>query len=530
MSLRARLSLLVVGIAGAAIVVITVLAVSAAERLVFAQIDDAVLLAANAPETGNGGPFAGASGSPVATPQRPGRPQATTREPPPPGQQTGQPTGQVPEPVPGQTRSGNGSGTTPGRNQDDRSIAWVSIDVDGSVREAIASTGDGVVLALPDATSFRRLDGGFTVREVRTVGGIDQPDVPYRATMVPVPRGGYVLVGQPIDASLAEIARIRWIGFGAALLAMMLAALGGFVGVGQALRPLTAMQNAAATLADGDLSRRVNDDNRTDEVGELARAFNDMADSVEAAMHERDRSAEQLRQFVADASHELRTPLTSIVGYADLHRAGALVDTARTDHAMDRIGSEALRLMSLVEDLLALARLDLAREPRLEPLDIAQVTREVVADAKAASPERTIVANIPNLPVTILGDQDQLRQVVTNLLANARQHTFAPNTIEVAVEHQVGIEVRVVVSDNGDGLDTTEAERVFDRFWRGDPARTRNASNDVTARPVGSGLGLAIAAGIAHAHAGRVSLVTRPGEGCRFTLHLPIRPPETASD
>lgn len=220
----------------------------------------------------------------------------------------------------------------------------------------------------------------------------------------------------------------------------------------------------------------------------------------------------ELERFLADASHELRTPLTSIIGYTDLVEAGALGAPEGLEHAMSRIRGESERLLALVEDLLLLARLGQRRPLRSDPVDVAAVVREVAADAGAADPDRRISVTA-TAPALTVGDEDRIRQVVTNLVANARAHTPATTPIDltVTVDDQ---EVRAVVADHGEGLDSAAAERVFERFWR--------SGGTEPDAPAGSGLGLPIAAAIAEALGGRVTLETTPGAGCRFTLHLPV--------
>ncbi|HEV8625617.1 MAG TPA: HAMP domain-containing sensor histidine kinase [Acidimicrobiia bacterium] len=236
-----------------------------------------------------------------------------------------------------------------------------------------------------------------------------------------------------------------------------------------------------------------------------------LAASVLWAFRERAANEARLRQFVADASHELRTPLTSIRGYAELWRAGGLRGGGDVDDAMRRMEQEARRMGLLVDDMLLLARLDQGRPLETTALALDRLVDEAVRDARAVEPDRPI--DLVADPVTVTGDDHRLRQVVGNLLANARLHTPPGTPVHVSVR-AVGERVRLEVADEGPGLEPEMAARVFERFYRGDPARTRASG--------GSGLGLSIVAAVAEAHGGRVSVDTAPGAGARFVVELPL--------
>jgi signal transduction histidine kinase len=240
-------------------------------------------------------------------------------------------------------------------------------------------------------------------------------------------------------------------------------------------------------------------------------ALGALAGSVLWAFRERAANEARLRQFVADASHELRTPLTSIRGYAELWRAGGLREGGDVDDAMRRMEQEARRMGLLVDDMLLLARLDQGRPLETAPLALDRLVDEAVRDARAVEPDRPI--SLAAEPVTVVGDDHRLRQIVGNLLTNARLHTPPATPVHVSVR-AVGDRVRLEVADDGPGLEPEVAARVFERFFRGDPARTRACG--------GTGLGLSIVAAVAEAHGGRVSVDTAPGAGARFVVDLPL--------
>lgn len=274
------------------------------------------------------------------------------------------------------------------------------------------------------------------------------------------------------------------------------------------LRPIARLTSTADAVSHGDRRSRATVTNPRTEAGRLALAFNLMLD-------ERDATEERLRRFVADASHELRTPLTSVRGYLDLYREGGFRQAGELDDVVRRMSHEAGRMQDLIEDLLLLADLDQHRPLRREPVDVEDLLRDAARDARAVQPRRPIEveASAPGLVVT--GDGYRLQQVVGALLTNALAYTDGAIWL-AATSHPGG--VTITVSDEGPGMESADAARAFDRFFRAEPSRAR--------RTGGSGLGLAIARSIVDAHGGSIALDTTPGHGCRFVVDLPLVPPD----
>ncbi|MFH9061054.1 sensor histidine kinase [Streptomyces coeruleorubidus] len=307
------------------------------------------------------------------------------------------------------------------------------------------------------------------------------------------------------------------------------AGLAGHVLVGVATRPLrrvaaTATRVSELPLHTGEvnLSERV-PDSETDphtEVGQVGAALNRMLDHVHGALHARQQSETRVRQFVADASHELRTPLASIRGYAELTRRGREDVGPDTRHALGRIESEAGRMTLLVEDLLLLARLDAGRPLQFEQTDLVPLVVDTVSDARVAGQDHNWRLDLPDEPALVSADAARLQQVLVNLLGNARTHTPPGTTVTARVQRR-GTWLCVDVEDDGQGIPAELLPHVFERFARGDSARTRATGS--------TGLGLAIVQAVAAAHGGAVTVDSGPGRTV-FTVHLPALPAQPQPD
>jgi two-component system OmpR family sensor kinase len=341
--------------------------------------------------------------------------------------------------------------------------------------------------------------------------------VGYRVASLPLESGdGTLIVAVPrreVDQTLDQLVIVEALVVAGSII--LLVALGWLV-IRIALRPLDQMGGVASAIAGGDLSRRVSPATPRTEVGRLGISLNQMLMRIEDAFADRENSEERRRQFLADASHELRTPLASIRGYAELFRLGPAQDRKALARAMARIESEAARMGVLVEDLLALARLDELPESRRERVDLVELATQAVADARAIDPARTIACHVDGA-TDVHGDPDALRRVLANLMANALIHTPDGTAVELTVRQEGGNAV-VEVRDHGPGLPPGSEELVFDRFWRAE------ARNDDRA---GSGLGLSIVREIIASHRGAVNAANTPGGGAIFTVTLPLAGPRS---
>ncbi|SIR63396.1 sensor histidine kinase [Micromonospora avicenniae] len=390
-------------------------------------------------------------------------------------------------------------------------------------------------------------------REAFTTDGADKR-VRWRINVRQVGDDQFTVVGQNLADVDVAVRQLLWIDVlvGGAVL-ILLASVGAAI-VRTSLKPLVEIERTAAAIAGGDLTQRVPDPEQgqeypTSELGRLSRALNAMLSQIEAAFTARAasesaarsaevaardaavaaqaseararRSEERMRQFVADASHELRTPLTTIRGFAELYRQGAARDPEQTAGLLRRIEDEAARMGLLVEDLLLLARLDRERPITLAPVELPVLAGDAVQAARAVAPDRRIELEIePGAgPLVVLGDDARLRQIIGNLMTNALSHTPPDASVTLRLRAERGNLAVVEVADTGPGLTPEQAERVFERFYRVDAARTRRAGGNT-----GTGLGLAIVAALVSAHHGNVEVAETPGGGATFRVRLPLVP------
>ena len=359
---------------------------------------------------------------------------------------------------------------------------------------------------------------------------------------------GTMIVGLDVSSVYTTIQQLTGVDIVVSIVILSVLALVGFAVVQTNLRPLVDIEATAGEIAAGHLNRRVPERDPRTEVGSLGRSLNIMLSQIETAFHAREeseeaahQSEERMRRFIADASHELRTPLTAIRGFAEYYRqrgglargnghgtaaedAGGLTP-ADLDRIMSRVEKEAARTGLLVEDLLLLARLDQQRPLARQPVDLLMLAADAVGDARLLAPTRDIDLTVqPGAAFLVIGDEPKLRQVIGNLMSNALTHTPEGTPIQVAISSGVldprasepTPAVLLDVIDHGPGLTPEQANRVFERFYRADQARTRATG--------GSGLGLAIVDGLVTAQGGIASVDTAERQGARFRIALPLDP------
>ena len=331
-----------------------------------------------------------------------------------------------------------------------------------------------------------------------------------------------VVVALPNSANLELLRQYRAIGGGFGFLLLAISGLSIWLTIAQALRPLREVERTAKLVASGDLSQRLIERPGKTEIARLNRSLNSMLDSLEDSVSSRNKTVSQMRRFVADASHELRTPLVSVRGYAELYRKGALTKKSEVQEAMGRIEAEAIRMSSLVESLLTLARLDENQKLDAAPTDLAKLARDIIARDIQGKQKISLSlltlggAKVPaDFSLSAEVNEGQIRQVLVNLIENAKRFSPDKGSIEIAVGQKTDDEITLEVVDHGEGIPKQLRDKVFERFYRADNSRNRDTG--------GTGLGLAIVKEIVSLHKGRIEVRETPGGGATFRIKLPAQ-------
>ncbi|MCQ4209843.1 sensor histidine kinase, partial [Streptomyces longispororuber] len=335
---------------------------------------------------------------------------------------------------------------------------------------AVDAHGDPVAVGTLRPTQRQRalaaaVDDPRALARDTSVRDLTLDDDPYRVVGAHLADDTTVLIATStadLQSGIRKVLRLD-LAFGIALLTLL--AVLTMIGAHRRLRPLEDMVETASAIAEGDLTRRV--PSRRDPVQEteqLRLALNSMLHQVESAFETRERTASQLRRFVADASHELRTPLSAIRGYLQLYDKGMLRDPEERARAWQRVNAEADRMQRLVDELLTLARLDQHPELRFRNVDVSRLVRDAADDLRVQQPDRPVTVTADGA-VLVRADESGLRQVLGNLVGNVRVHTPVDAPVALAVTREAGV-VRLIVADEGPGLAADDAARVFDRFFR----------------------------------------------------------------
>jgi two-component system OmpR family sensor kinase len=361
---------------------------------------------------------------------------------------------------------------------------------------------------------------------------------------------GTLIVGQDLGTISQTISYLTKLDLVVSLVIMLGLAVVSVAVVRTNLRPLDDIEETAQDIAAGHLDRRVPDRDPRTEVGRLGQSINTMLTQIETAFHAQQeseeaavQSEERMRRFIADASHELRTPLTAIRGFAEYYRQRGGVISAEEgsrgsltaedlDRIMQRVEGEAARMGVLVEDLLLLARMDQQRPIEHRPVDLLVLAADAVQDTRMIARGRPVKLDVePGKAFIVDGDESRLRQVIGNLMTNAKTYTpdgspidlrlrsgFLPGPAPYPGAPAASVPAAVLeVADQGPGLTPEQAQRVFERFYRADQARNRNTGG-------GNGLGLAIVSALVAAHGGTAMVESEPGQGATFRITLPLSP------
>jgi two-component system, OmpR family, sensor kinase len=383
------------------------------------------------------------------------------------------------------------------------------VDPSGSVIGASANLGSQRLPFHPDAIRMER------VEDVRLAGS---PLILYgRPISSDGQVRGYVLVALAPSPIYLALGRLRMLLFPGAALALLLAGLGSWILVHQAITPLRKLATSAAEItAEGDHARRLNYSGPNNEIGKLAATIDGMLQSLDDA-HQRMVSASTAqRRFLADASHELRRPLTIALSSLDVLARVGTSDTDFAARTLDDTRAELDRMARLVTQLLAMARSDSGRPREQSPVLIAETVRGAIAQIRPEAD--AVVVREPELDgiddSVVLGNPDELGQVFVNLLDNAVRYTPSGGVICVNAGATDG-EIAISITDSGVGISERDLPHVFERFYRGEAGRARE----------GAGLGLAIVDQYVRQHGGRVVVDRKQPIGTTFTVFLPLLAP-----
>jgi two-component system, OmpR family, sensor kinase len=422
------------------------------------------------------------------------------------------------------------------------------IDDAGRLRQGLVITPKSVTLVNGAAAGLRTNYSDYviavadratdTVRLLATSGAASNPDpVPLFDTAKPWVTNGKVEFTQSVGRDLYRYTSIVLDDHWTLLIAVPTTDLGSMAdsivglfvvfGLGSTLlvagagwwfirrttRPIEQLIERADHIASGDPNRRLMSSSRTKEIRQLSRALDAMMTNVDESLATRAAAVARLREFIGDASHELRTPLTSIHGYLQLDLDGALSNHDEHRRAIGRASSEAERMRRLIGAMQQLSEMDDEVYVARTSVDLVAIVRDGFHDAAEIDCTRSWQLDVPNVALIVEANEDELRQVVANVTANARQHTPPGTSVTLGLRDD-GSNAVLTATDDGPGVSPEQAARVFDRFWRADPSRTRATG--------GSGLGLSIVASIVEHCRGTVSASAVEGRGFVLTVALPL--------
>ncbi|MEM8705283.1 MAG: HAMP domain-containing sensor histidine kinase [Actinomycetota bacterium] len=404
---------------------------------------------------------------------------------------------------PGATDDGDTTTPRGGIDADGRNVADYVLTPEGEILVEFAAGTEDDRLPRLDIAPI----AGRDIRQPETVPSEDGT-MRYRVLSRQNGEGNFRVVAASLASADDTIADLRrTIGF-TGLAAALLGAVVGWVVIRRETRPIDQFLEATDAFAAGDLDARAEATRPGSEIGRLGVGLNDAFDRVGESVRAETAAKERLSAFVDDIAHELRTPATTIAGWAELYESGALTDPDDVDRMVQRISGETARLAGLVDEMVLLARHDTVRANLVADVDLAEVVRDVVDDARALDASRPIeVAGSDRAMVR--ADRTRLVQVVANVLDNARVHTPAGTPVEVRIAN-AGDVVRVEIADHGPGISAEHVAQVFDRSFRAATAGAR-----------GRGLGLAIVKAIVEDHGGSIELRSVEGEGTTVEIVLP---------
>jgi two-component system OmpR family sensor kinase len=380
-----------------------------------------------------------------------------------------------------------------------------TMDLDGNILDRTDNLGDYAVPITP--ATLEKVSNGQI--QIETVSVVDNGRLRVYSKRVKDFYGsmGIIQVGRSLtdyDQTLDTLRRLLMVG---SFLGVIVAFGAGWFLAGITLQPIARIASTAQKIGrDRDFNRRVDNSGPNDELGRLAITINDMLGKLQEAYQHVDHTLQAQRRFVADASHELRTPLTTLRGNLELLRRDPPISKADHRAAVSDMVEETERLIRLSNDLLMLARTDAGYRLQSFPVPLSPLIDEVCRQVQSLNPQRLPTCE-PIEDISVMGNRDALKQILLILLDNALK--YSQGAIRISVTRQ-GQQVAISVTDSGPGIDPQHLEHIFDRFYRGDDARSGG----------GVGLGLAIARALAEAQNGQLRVDSQVGQGSSFSVVL----------
>lgn len=325
---------------------------------------------------------------------------------------------------------------------------------------------------------------------------------------------GAVIIHSPLNSLREQINRMSGITVLGALLGIVLSTFLSMFVFRKFIRPLIEMEKTAKSIAEGDFGRQL-EVNSDDEVGRLALSLNRMSAQLKEKIEDIERLDHLRQELVSDVSHELRTPLTVIQGFAEALHEGMVKSKEQEKFYLRNIIDESSRLKDLVSDILKLRSMEVGHLEEMEYVVLNKLVNITAERMKQIASAKDIVINtiISKEPITVFGNIDRLKQVLTNLMDNAISHSYAGGVVAVEVGVREGLAF-MAVKDNGPGIPQEELENIWERFYKVDKSRSR--------RGTGSGLGLSIVRKMVEVHGGKVTVDSELGKGATFTVFLPL--------
>ena len=398
----------------------------------------------------------------------------------------------------------------------------ILVDINGQVIQnwGVNPTDPNSLIGMFLPAAAHNQDTRVYQQTISIINNKERTNSAYLFIIVPVVRGnallGFLIFGSPspLTDRLRRLTVTLLIG---SLVMLMIAFIGGLWLADRAMRPVKAITNAAHTISESDLSRRLNLRGH-DELAQLAATFDEMLNRLQAAF-------DRQRQFLADASHELRTPLTVMNLEVGRTLSGHRT-TGEYQHTLQIVDAENNRMTRLVNQLMALARMDAGQAKlELEDLDLSDVTIEAIERMSSLAERQNVILEMGEMhELLIHGDRSYLIQMISNLIENGIKYSGSGQKVRVenSMISRNDQDLAILqVSDTGPGIAPDQIPHIFDRFYRIDTARTSDIGEDPES-PTGSGLGLSIVAWIIKEHGGELHVSSKIGEGSIFDVSIPL--------